>query len=217
SSIELTSAGGLTFSGRQSIVIPPGAVAVSDPVSMKLAPGADLAVSLFLPAQPLRIASVHGFADQTSYTAPGNVVGAKTLESAATITSWPFLKGIDVKVSAADAAIVAFGDSITDGALSTKDTNARWPDVLARRLQADKKTSGYGVLSEGIGGNRILHDVTGPSALARFDRDVISQAGVKYVIVLEGINDIGHAADPVKPYDVVSADDLIAGYTQLVE
>jgi lysophospholipase L1-like esterase len=217
SSIELASAGGLTFSGRPSITIPPGALAVSDPVAVKLTPGADVAVSLFLPAQPLRVASAHGFADQTSYTASGNVVGAKTLESAATITSWPFLKGIDVKVPAADSAIVTFGDSITDGALSTKDTNARWPDVLARRLQADKKTAGLGVLNEGIGGNRILHDVTGPSALARFDRDVIAQSGVRYVIILEGINDIGHAADPNKPYDIVSAEDLVAGYTQLVE
>ena len=216
-SIDLTSAGGLTFSGRNTVTIPPGALVVSDAVNLKLAPNTDLAVSLFLPAQPLRVATQHGFADQTSYTAPGNVVGAKTLESAATITSWPFLKGVDVNVPAADSAIVTFGDSITDGALSTKDTNSRWPDVLARRLQADKKTATYGVLNEGIGGNRILHDVTGPSALARFDRDVIAQSGVRYVIILEGINDIGHAADPVKPYDIITADDLIAGYTQLIE
>jgi lysophospholipase L1-like esterase len=217
SSISLSSAAGLTFGGRTSVTIPPGALIVSDQVLMKLAPGTDLAVSIFLPAQPIKTASLHSAAYQTSYTAPGNVVGAKTLEAPAKITNWPFLKGIDVKVPTADAAIVAFGDSITDGTASTRDANARWPDVLARRLQADKKTAGLAVLNEGIGGNRILHDVTGPSALARFDRDVIAQAGVKYVILLEAINDIGHSQDPTAPYDIITADDLIMGITQLVE
>jgi lysophospholipase L1-like esterase len=217
STINLTTAGGLTFGGRTSVIIPPGALVVSDPVAVKLSPGADVAVSIFLPAQPMRVATLHSFANQTSYTAPGNVVGAKTFDSTTTITSWPFLKGIDVRVPAADAAIVAFGDSITDGTASHKDANSRWPDLLAGRLQADKKLATLGVLNEGIGGNRILHDVSGPSALARFDRDVIAQAGVKYCIILEGINDIGHAADPNKPYDIISAEDLIAGLTQLIE
>ena len=217
SSINLVSAGGLTFGGRPSVIIPPGAVIVSDPVTMKLAAGADLAVSFLLPEQPVKIASVHGFANQTSYTVPGNAVGAKTLEAPREIASWPFLKSVDVEVSAASAAIVAFGDSITDGTGSAKNTNTRWPDVFARRLQADKKTADLSVLNEGIGGNRILHDGTGPNALARFDRDVLAQAGVKYVIMLEAINDIGHSQDPVKPYDVITADDLIMGYTQLAE
>ena len=113
------------------------------------------------------------------------------------------------------ASIVVFGDSITDGALSTRDANARWPDLLARRLQANKKTAELGVLNQGIGGNRILHDTTGPSALARFDRDVLAQTGVKYLVIMESINDIGHAQDPVKPYDVVTAEDLIVGLGQL--
>jgi lysophospholipase L1-like esterase len=217
SSINLVSAGGLTFGGHPSVIVPPGAVMVSDPVTMKLPAGADLAVSFFLPQQPIKVASIHGFANQTSYTATGNVVGAKTLDSPREIASWPFLKSVDVKVSAASAAIVAFGDSITDGTGSLKNTNTRWPDALARRLQADKKTTDLGVLNEGIGGNRILHDVTGPSALARFDRDVLAQAGVKYVIMLESINDIGHSQDPVKPYDVITADDLILGFSQLAE
>lgn len=217
SSINLVTASGLTFGGHSSIVVPPGALVVSDPVTMKLPAAADLVVSLFLPAQPLHIASVHGFADQTSFTAPGNVVGAKTLEAPQKIMAWPFVKGVDVKLPGAAASIVALGDSITDGAHSTPGMNARWPDYLARRLQADKKTADLGVLNEGIGGGRILHDVTGPSALARFDRDVLAQASVKYVILLEGINDIGHSQDPVKPYDVVSAEDLIVGITQLIE
>ena len=217
SSINLVSAAGLTFGGRASVVIPPGALVVSDPAAVKLPAAADLAISFFLPEQTITHLSQHGSADQTSYTAPGNVVGAKTLDSPTEIRSWPFVKGVDVKASASSGAVVAFGDSITDGAFAAINANARWPDELARRLLADRKTADIGVLNEGIGGNRILHDTTGPSALARFDRDVIAQSGVKYLIILEAINDIGHAFDPRRPYDVVSADDLIAGYMQMAE
>ena len=207
----------LSFSGHPSIVIPPGALAVSDAAPIKVAPMADLAVSLFLPDQPVSVLSLHGFADTTNYLVAGNAVTSPTLSSPQKIYSWDFLKGIDVKADAASAAIVAFGDSITDGAHSTRDANARWPDVLAKRLAADKRTAKLGVLNEGIGGNRVLHDNTGPSALARFDRDVIAQDGVKYLVFMEAINDIGHAADLKKPYDVVSSDDLIAGYVQMIE
>jgi hypothetical protein len=210
SEIDLPSASALTFSGRPSITIPPGALAVSDPVNLKLPAFADLAVSLFVPSQPMHQVTHHSFADQTGYTALGNVVSAKSLDAPAEITSWPFLKGVDVTADDKSAAIVAFGDSITDGAHSTRDANSPWPDLFARRLQANKKTANLGVLNEGIGGNRILHDNTGPNALSRFDRDVLAQAGVKYLIILESINDIGHAKDLIKPYDVVSADDLIA-------
>ena len=215
SEIDLASASALTFGGRPSVTIPPGALAVSDPVYLKLPAFADLAVSLFVPAQPMQQVTHHSFADQTSYMAQGNVVSTKSLDAPAEITSWPFLKGVDVGADDKAASIVAFGDSITDGAHSTPNANSRWPDLLAHRLQANKKTADLGVLNEGIGGNRILHDVTGPSALARFDRDVLAQSGVKYLILLESINDIGHAQDPVKPYDVVTAEDLIAGLSQL--
>jgi len=217
STINLVSAAGLTFGGRTQVIIPPGALVVSDPATVSVPAESDLAISFFLPAQTITHLSQHGGADQTSYTAPGNVVGAKTLDDPTEIRSWPFVKGVDVKVPAQDAAVVAFGDSITDGAFAALNQNARWPDELARRLVANPKTAGIGVLNEGIGGNRILHDNTGPSALARFDRDVIAQAGVKYVIILEAINDIGHAYAPRNAYDVVSADDLISGYVQMVE
>lgn len=215
--IDPAAAHALTFSGKPSVIIPPGALVVSDATPMTLAPLSDLAVSLFVPAQSIPQVTQHSFADQTNYAATGNLVAAATLPEAKTCTSWLFLKGVDVFVGANHAAVVAFGDSITDGAHATLDANARWPDVLARRLQADPRTNRIAVLNEGIGGNRVLHDVYGPSALARFDRDVIAQAGVKYVILFEGINDIGHATDPVHPYDVVTADDIIAGLEQLVE
>jgi lysophospholipase L1-like esterase len=208
---------GLTFGGRPGITIPPGALAVSDPASISLPAQADLAVSFFLPEQKISQLSQHGSADQTSYVADGNVVGAKAFETPHEIRSWPFVKDVDVKAGPHAAAVVAFGDSITDGAFAANNQNARWPDELARRLLADKRTADVGVLNEGIGGNRILHDNTGPSALARFDRDVIAQAGVKYVIILEAINDIGHAYDSKRPYDVVTADDLIAGYGQMID
>jgi lysophospholipase L1-like esterase len=218
STVNLVSAAGLTFGGRTTVTIPPGALMVSDPAEVKVPAGSDLAISLFLPMQTIHQLSQHSSADQTSYTAPGNVVGAKTLDSLTEIRSWPFVKGVDVKVPAQGAAVVAFGDSITDGAFAANNQNARWPDELARRLLANPKTAEIGVLNEGIGGNRILHDNTGPSALARFDRDVIAQAGVKYVIILEAINDIGHAYDlGGRAFDVVSADDLITGYMQMVE
>ena len=217
STVNLVSSAGLTFGGHTSVIIPPGALVVSDPAMVKVPAAADLAISFFLPAQTITHLSQHGSADQTSYTAPGNVVGAQMLDSPIEIRSWPFVKGVDVKVPAASAAVVAFGDSITDGAYAALNANARWPDELARRLLANPGTAGLGVLNEGIGGNRILHDVSGPSALARFDRDVIAQSGVKYVIILEAINDIGHAYTTLRPYDVVSADDLIAGYVQMAE
>jgi lysophospholipase L1-like esterase len=215
--IALASANALTFSGRPSITIPPGAVALSDPADLKLPALSDLAVSIFLPAQPMRQRTFHNFAAQTNYLAPGNVVGEKKLEAARTLTTWNFLTAVDVLASPNDAAIVTLGDSITDGARGTIDTNGRWPDILARRLQADKKTAGLGVLNEGIGGNRVLHDDTGPSALARFDRDVLAQAGVKYLIIMESINDIGNATSPIAPKDPVTAEQLIAGLQQLVE
>jgi lysophospholipase L1-like esterase len=217
STINTVGSAGLTFGGRTSVTIPPGALVVSDPASVNLPAQSDLAISFFLPAQSIPQLSQHGGADQISYTAPGNVVGAKTLDDPHEIRSWPFVKAVDVLVPAKSGAVVAFGDSITDGAYVTVNSNNRWPDELARRLHANPKTAEIGVLNLGIGGNRILHDNTGPSALARFDRDVIAQAGVKYVIVLEAINDIGHAYDPSRPYDVVSADDLITGYIQMAE
>ena len=206
---EPNSAQPLTFGGKSSITIPAGALAISDSADLNAPAFSNLAVSFLVPAQPIHTVSIHNFADQTSYATPE---GGASRE----ITDWPFLKGVDVLASANAASIVTFGDSITDGALSTRDANARWPDILAHRLQADNKTSQLGVLNQGIGGNRILHDGTGPSALARFDRDVLAQTGVKYLIILEGINDIGHAADTATPYDVITADDLIQGFQQMI-
>ena len=215
-SISLFSANALTFNGSTSVVIPPGARVVSDPFALALPFAADLAVSVFIPAQPLHVVSGHSFANQTSYVARGNVVGKADLPAdAQTIGSWPFVKGVEVLAPAASGAVVCFGDSITDGSLSTKDANARWPDVFARRLHDHGKTKQIGVLNEGIGGNRVLHDGNGPNALARFDRDVLAQSGVRYLVILEGINDIGNSFNPNTPHDPVTAESMIQGIAQL--
>ena len=218
--IQLPTANALTFSGRPTVTIPAGATAVSDAVSLALPPLSDLVISMFLPAQAIKHMTVHNSAFQTNYSSPGNVVGQRSLPTADTtkkVMNWLFLKAVDVKTPAETGTVVAFGDSITDGTASTNDTNQRWPDFLAKRLHDNKATAGLGVLNEGIGGNRVLHDNAGPSALARFDTDVLAQSGVRYLIILESINDIGHAYDPAKPYDVVTAEDLIAGLTQMAE
>jgi len=211
----------LTFSGRARVEIPAGAIVVSDPVQLKVEPAADLAISLYLPKSTLG-GGVHYAAQQTSYIATGDSTGAASLDHPSTITSWVFLTGVDVLAPAATGSIVAFGDSITDGARSTVDANHRWPDILAARLLARK--SRMAVVDMGIGGNRILHEGVaskrpqfGVNALARFDQDVLSQPGVRYLVILEGINDIGHAGSSAPASEAVTAEDIIAGLTQMIE
>jgi lysophospholipase L1-like esterase len=215
--IEPGSAMAVRFGGRLEFTIPPGALAISDPIPMHLAALSDVAVTLFIPAQTIDTISFHAWGDQTNFEAPGNQLNAMELESAQQTQSWRFIKGLDVQ-GKAQGAIVCLGDSITDGAPSKLNANHRYPDILAARLQANPATANLGVLNLGIGGNSVLHDAgfTGPNALARFDRDVIAQAGVRYVILLEGINDIGRVPTPRQPSDVITADDLIRAYRQMI-
>src|SRR5438093_2541806 len=211
----------LTFSGRAAVSIPPNALVLSDPVKLNIPAGGDLAISIFLPKKATG-AGVYYSAQQTSYIGQGDLTGAASFSAPATITSCVFLTGVDVLAPESASAVVAFGDSITDGVCSTVDANLRWPDVLASRLRARRRGNRIGVLDAGIGGNRILHDASsnvrfGVNALARFDRDVLAQPGVKYVIVLEGINDLGHAGTSAPASETVSAEDLIAGLKQMIE
>ena len=217
-SIQANSDHALTFNGKPTAEIPAGAFILSDPVTMQAAALSDLVVSVYLPEQRIHHTSCHSFGDSTNYMLKGDATAAATADNSSPLYAWCFVKGIDVQTNPADkaASIVTFGDSITDGALSTRDSNRRWPDVLAARLQADKRTAHLGILNQGIGGNRVLHDGYGPSALARFDRDVIAQTGVKYLIILEGINDIGRLKEPHEEGDKITADDLIFGLSQLV-
>ena len=224
--IQTASGRALTFSGRPTITIPANAVVYSDPVTLAVPPMSDLAIDLYLPGTtntPSTL-TMHAGAFQTSYISEtGNFVGKPTLPQVGTTRSWFLLSRVDVVAPDATGAVVAFGDSITDGAASTADTNNRWPDHLARRLLAQGMK--MGVLNAGIGGNRVLSEATMPAgvdvravgaginALARFERHVLSLPGVTHVIVLEGINDIGNARENPTP----TAEDLIAGHRQLIE
>ncbi len=217
SSIDAGSLHDLMFSGSRSIVIPPGAEVLTDPVEMATPASANLAVSIYLPLQQVSDVSVHSSAQQDNFIQTGNHVNDASLTEPVVTQSWYFLKGVDVEpVSANAAAIVTFGDSITDGALSTENANHRWPDYLAARLQSSPATAHLAVLAEGIGGNCVLIHCVAQNALARFDRDVLSQAGVKYVVVLESINDIGALHNPNQPNYKLTAEDLEQGFAQLV-
>ncbi|HEY2676338.1 MAG TPA: SGNH/GDSL hydrolase family protein [Steroidobacteraceae bacterium] len=210
----------VTFSGMRSITIPAGALAVSDPVDLPLPPSADLAVSVFI-AHSVGAATIHALALQTSYVSgAGDFAqsdGAAAFDQ--TIQSWPFLSAVEVHAEGA-RAVVTFGDSITDGYKSTPDANHRWPDRFASRLIASGRK--FAVVNEGISGNRMYFDGTserpifGPNGLSRFDRDVLAAPGVTHVVVLLGINDIGQPGALGLQEQQVSADQLIAGYRQLI-
>jgi lysophospholipase L1-like esterase len=207
----------ITFGGATSFNIPPGAAIFSDPVALAVNPFSDLAVSFYLPAQIMRAETFHAFADQDNYIADGHSPAAPDLPQATNILSWYFFDGIDVPAVQGSHAIDTLGDSITDGAHSTKNANLRWPDVLAARLNQDPNLKGVSVLNEGIGGNRVLNETTGPSAISRVDRDVLAQSGVRYVIVLESINDIGRLAHVAVPWDAVTAAQLELGLKQIAD
>lgn len=209
----------VTFSGQASISVPPGAIVLSDPVQFGPSSQSDLAVSIYFPKETPET-TVHLAALQDSYlSGPGDFVASNMIQDATVIRTWPFLVGIDVAADAGTSIIATFGDSITDGTQSTPGTNRRWPDVLAQRIAAQTSNARLGVVNAGIAGNRLLFNggASGPAGLGRFDRDVLSQPGVQYVIVLIGINDIG-APGPYTPIDEkITAEDLIVGYKQLIE
>jgi lysophospholipase L1-like esterase len=206
----------LTFHGQSSVTIPPGALMYSDPLDFDLAPLSDLAVTIHLQGVPEGV-TAHPGSRTTSYLVAGDLVSAADLPTAAPTDHWYFLNGIDVLASNSSAAIVTLGDSITDGRNSTTNANGRWPDALARRLQANRSTRKLGVLNEGIGGNRLLLDGLGPNALARLDRDVLSQPGVRWLIVLEGVNDIGTGTKAQEHHELrATAEALMAAYDQII-
>jgi lysophospholipase L1-like esterase len=211
----------ITFAGKSSTIVPAGVKLFSDAVDFDLPAGANLAISLFIPRQPIPTLTMHAYANQPNFMAPGDQTSSSPLTQPVESDSWLFLTAVEVQAPARAASVVTLGDSITDGAVSARGANRRWPDDLGRRLQSDPKSSFLGVLNEGIGGNRILHsDIgsnAGPGALARFDRDVLSQASVEYLIILEGINDIGVGTSPVNAHDTVTPQQLIDGLTQLID
>jgi lysophospholipase L1-like esterase len=216
--IQARSDRALTFGGKSSIVLRAGAPVVSDPVRLRVDDLDTLSVSIYLPGTVSPV-SGHLTATSTTYISAagsGNATAAVAFPTSTTTTSSFLLSRIDVAANA-DAVIVAFGDSITDGFASTVDANRRWPDVLAERL--DRAHQRAGVVNAGISGNRVLHDqpnaLFGPGALARFDRDVLAVPGVTHATLLEGINDIGQPGT-LGGIQQVTADEIIDGYKQLI-
>jgi lysophospholipase L1-like esterase len=208
----------LTFAGLPEVVVPPGAEFVSDPLELAVAPLSNFAVTFHLDRAPDRETG-HPGSRATSYYIQGDFVGAANLSDAKQIEHWYQLAQIDVRSAPGARSIVALGDSITDGHGATTNGNNRWTDVLAERLQAGRKSRNIGVSNQGIGGNHLLTDGLGPNALARFDRDVLAPAGVRWVIVFEGVNDLGaiaQRADASAAEHAALVQRVIAAYQQMI-
>ena len=190
SAIDPRSDKALSFSGSSDVIVPAGADYISDPIQYPIASLSNLAITVHLDALPDGQTG-HPGSRATSYYTYGDQVTSANLKDAKPIDHWYQISGMDVLSPANGASVIAFGDSITDGHAATINGNDRWTDVLAQRLQQSPGTKNIGVLNQGIGGNHLLIDGLGPNALARFDRDVLAQAGVHWVILLEGVNDLG--------------------------
>jgi lysophospholipase L1-like esterase len=204
----------LTFGGATTATIAAGAVLVSDPVALDVPALADLAVSLYLPQDlPASFGVTGRYARQTNYIAPVGDFTAETVMPVGKLTDdWYFLCGVDVVAPNDVGGIVAVGDSLTDANISTHDGHHSWPSQLARRL-IKRGGRPIAVMNQGLGGNRILHDVRGDSGLRRFDRDVIAQPGVTHAIIMLGTNDLRNRS--AKPEEEVNAAQMIAGLKQV--
>lgn len=198
----------VTFHGARSVRIPFGVLMISDPVDFDLPAGADLAVTMHVVDATKRVSGHRSARGEFAYLQKGDAVDAAELPSAEKSTAWYYLSGVDVLAPASGATLVCLGDSITDGKGSTEGKNRRWPDVLAQRLQGHPDTANVGVLNQGIGGNGLYYGGIGPTALHRLDRDVLSQPGARWLIVLAGINDLAGGK--------TMAGDLIAAYEQII-
>jgi lysophospholipase L1-like esterase len=206
----------VTFGGKPNVTIAKGAEALSDPIPFPVIALEELSVSLYLPGHTEN-STVHALAMQTAYiTLTGDATAATIFPPSEVASSRFFLTDLEVAADSSARTIVVAGDSITDGVGSTLDQNARWPDSLAARLQADPAFASIAVVNSGISGNRILNDGAGPNALSRFDRDALGKAGVHWILLLEGINDIGVAGAPPTAKDDVSAQQIIDAMKALI-
>ncbi|MGC4069473.1 MAG: SGNH/GDSL hydrolase family protein [Polyangiaceae bacterium] len=199
----------LTFGGAESVTIPAAQTVVSDPIDFDLAPLSKVAVSIYFGETSTEVTG-HPGSRTTSYIQTGDGAALATLSSPSTTDHWYILSGLDVAAGDDTRAVAILGDSITDGRGSTTNGNNRWPDALAKRLQGNADTNQVGVLNQGIGGNAVLSGGLGPTALTRFDRDILNQSGVRWAIVFEGVNDIGYSSG------ATIATNLINAYSQFV-
>ena len=210
--IDGTSDRRLTFSGGDSVLIAPGATATSDSLPFNAPPSSDLAITVHIAAAPPDLTG-HPGSRTTSYVQSGQWIAAPAMPDAVTTDHWYVLAGVDVATEG--WAVVTLGNSITDGRGSGTNRNDRWPDNLARRLQADPRTRHVAVLNAGIGGNAVVTGGLGPTALSRLDRDVLAQEGARWLILLEGVNDIGAAHDSVSASAVAAR--LIEAYREIID
>jgi lysophospholipase L1-like esterase len=217
--IDVATDKALSFGGAQDVTIPAGAEYISDAVEFAVAPLSDIAVTLHMDEAPAKQTG-HPGSRATSYLVHGDAVSAAELTQPKMVEHWYLLAAVDVAGPVPGKSIVTLGDSITDGHGATTNGNNRWPDVLARRLQADASMRAVGVLNAGIGGNRLLLDGAGPNALARFDRDVLVPASVAYVMVFEGVNDLGvltrDGAVSKEEHDAM-VHQITSAYAQMIE
>lgn len=216
--VEPSSDRPLTFSGASDVIVPPGAEFISDPIEYPVPELSDLAVTFHLDVAPTTETG-HPGSRATSYYLHGNFVSAVNLPDAKHVDHWYQISAIDVLAEGKAASIVALGDSITDGHGATTNGNDRWTDVLAARLRGSRRTRDIGVSNQGIGGNHLLTDGLGPNALARFDRDVLAQAGVHWLIVFEAVNDLGGLArtgEVSQAEHTVRAQQVVAAYEQII-
>ncbi len=214
--IEAGTSRQVTFGGQTSVTVPAGAETVCDPLDFTVRSGSNLTVTMYLAAgQASQNITSHPGSRTTSYLLAGDHGQDTALPGATTVEHWYFLSGIEVPALGTEHATVALGDSLTDGRGSTTNGNDRWTDQFFDRLKADPSTADVAVLNQGAGGNRVLHDGLGPSAVSRFDRDVLGPSGVTSVIIFEGVNDIGTAAATQQAQQAVTGD-LIAAYDQMI-
>jgi lysophospholipase L1-like esterase len=208
----------LTWNGKSSVVVPPKAPIVSDPVELPVTALASLSVSVYFPKKTA-LSTVHWDGVQTAYiSGPGDFTKDPEFKPESTTKSRLFLSRILVDATADAKAVVFFGDSITDGNCSTPDQNNRWPDHIAERLQSSGHAN-VAVVNEAISGNRVLSDGMGINALSRFNADVLSHPRVATIVIMEGINDIGWPGDKsITPDEKQRGkDEIILGYKQLID
>ncbi len=211
----------LSFAGKPDVMVPPGAEFVSDPLDDPVSPLSDVAVTFHLDDPPARETG-HPGSRATTWYVHGDFAGTANFADPKHVDHWYQISEIDVQAERGAATVVTLGDSITDGHASTTNGNDRWTDVLAQRLQGSARTREISVSNQGIGGNHLLTDGLGPNVLARFDRDVLAPAGVKWVIVFEGVNDLGGLG--LRLGDAATAADhaelvqwVLAAYQQIID
>ncbi|MDT0676344.1 SGNH/GDSL hydrolase family protein [Autumnicola musiva] len=213
-SIDLSTIKNLKFSGKNQVIIQPGEAITSDPVAFDLEEREDLAITIHFGEVPEDLTG-HPGSRTTSYIVQGDKTSASNFSEATKTDHWYSINGIDVKAPNSAAAVAIIGNSITDGRGSGTNKQNRWPDILSERLLENEATKNIGVLNQGIGGNAVLKGGLGPTALDRFDRDILNQKGVRWAIVMEGVNDLGATKDSAAAFQV--AKNLIAAYNTMIE